>query len=267
MEHDILQKGNLLPVTYYSAYKLIEPLLITPIVYHACPHDCIIFCKEYADAITCPKCASSRFKHNGIPAKKFIYLPIEPRIVRMFNCRTTAKLLQQHPGASESGSSLMHGIHDSPVWKKAYSKTGVFQGDNRGLSFALCTDGVNPFSHNRVAYSMWPIMLTLLNLPRDIRNLFSSIFLVGIIPGNGTQEPKNLDPYMDILVDEILHLSNKEMYDAYQESTFIFNAEILSYVLDYRGIGKLFKVCGSGAYQGCAWCNIEGKQYNLNCNY
>ena len=37
-----------------------------------------------------------------------------------------------------------------------------------------------------VTYSMWPIMLNLLNLPRKIRNLFSSILLVGIVPANGT---------------------------------------------------------------------------------
>lgn len=34
-----------------------------------------------------------------------------------------------------------------------------------------CTDGVNPFAHNKVTYSMWPIMLTLLNLLPHYRDI------------------------------------------------------------------------------------------------
>ena len=90
----------------------------------------------------------------------------------------------------------------------AYDKAGIFNGDSRGVSLALCTDGVNPFSHNKVSYSMWPIMITLLNLPRKFRNRFGSILLTGIIPANGTKEPKNLNPYLDILVDELIELSS-----------------------------------------------------------
>ena len=72
----------------------------------------------------------------------------------------------------------------------------VFQGDQRGLAFSICADGVNPFSHNRVCYSMWPVVLTLLNLPRVIRQSFANLLLVGIIPaGDGGKEAKNLIPY------------------------------------------------------------------------
>lgn len=68
--------------------------------------------------------------------------------------------------------------------------TGIFGGDHRGVSLALCTDGVNPFAHNQVVYSMWPIMLTLLNLPQRLRNLFANILLVGIVPRNERKEAK-----------------------------------------------------------------------------
>lgn len=52
---------------------------------------------------------------------------------------------------------------------------------------------------------MWPIMLSLLNLPAHLRNIRGSILLAGIIPGK--DEPKNLDPYIEILVDEINHMN------------------------------------------------------------
>ena len=160
------------------------------------------------------KCGSPRYKHeaSSIPLRKFVYLPLQPRLTRMFGSQNISEILQSHSGSSKAKSSLMYDIHDSPTWKREYSPNGLFNGDKRGISLAFCTDGVNPFSHNRVAYSMWPIMLTLLNLPRKIRNSFSSIFLLGIIPGNGTQEPKSLEPYLDVAVDELLKLSNTDLY-------------------------------------------------------
>ena len=63
------------------------------------------------------------------------------------------------------------------------------------------SDGTNPFSKEKVAYSVWPITLEILNLPHQIRRLPRSIMLAGIIPGKS--EPQNLDPYIEILVDEL----------------------------------------------------------------
>ena len=53
--------------------------------------------------------------------------------------------------------------------------------DSRGIYLNLCTYGVNHFSHLWCNYSMWPNMLSLINLPRKIGNDFNNILLVGII--------------------------------------------------------------------------------------
>ena len=124
-----------------------------------------------------------------------------------------AQLVQEHGGITPS--SILFDLHDSPLWKSAYSDSGVFEGDKRGISFSLCTDGVNPFSHLRCNYSMWPVVLNLLNLPKNIRHAFFNMFLVGIIPGNGSKEASNVHPYLEILVDELLSISNAKMYDSY----------------------------------------------------
>ena len=60
----------------------------------------------------------------------------------------------------------------------------------------ICTDGMNPFSREKVEYSMWPIVVTVQNLPRNIRYL-----PVSIVPGK--LEPKNMDPYLDVFVEEV----------------------------------------------------------------
>ena len=61
----------------------------------------------------------------------------------------------------------------------------------------------------------------------------------------------HLDPYLSILVDELLSLSNRKLFDAYQNAPFQLKLEVFMFVLEYPGIGKVFNVMGSGAYQGC----------------
>lgn len=260
--HHILPKGNKLPDSYMAAMKVIQPFLVKPIIFDCCPNDCIVFRGDYEALEECPKCDAKRFTPKRLPKKRYSYLPIAPRLARMFESQNIAQILQNHAVRSHDDESTMYDIQDSPRWKNAYSKEGIFLGDSRGIAFSLCTDGVNPFSKNRVVYSMWPIVLTLLNLPRNIRNLFGNLMLVGIFPGNGTKEPGSLNPYLEILVDEMLPLSNQQLYDSYRKAPFMLKVDILLYILDYPGINKVFGTMGSGAYQGCSWCEIEGMSFS-----
>ena len=113
LQHEIFPLGNTLPSSYDSAIKLIEPLLIQPIVFHACRNDCIIFRKEYDDCNKCPKCGEARFTKLGIAAKRFLYLPIGPRLVRLFGTSNLSQVVQLH-GLHVSGSAL-YNIHNSPT--------------------------------------------------------------------------------------------------------------------------------------------------------
>ena len=122
----------------------------------------------------------------------------------------------------------------------------AFLEEIKGISLALCTDGVNPFAHNKVTYSMWPIMLTLLNLPRNMRNLFANILLVGIIPSNGPKDPQSLTPYLDVLVEEMLEICSCTLFDAYQNAPFKCKAARLLYVLIILVLGRL-----------CLWWGLE----------
>lgn len=103
---------------------------------------------------------------------------------------------------------------------------------------------------------MQPIMLTILNLPREARNHFGK--LVGMVPGNGSKEAEHLSPYLEIVVDQLLEQSSSKLWDAYKCAPFDCKINILLHVLDYPGVCKVFQIVGSGAYKGCAWCKIEG---------
>lgn len=239
-----------LPTSYKEARAMIEPYVVKKKIYKFCINNCVAFRNEYADLKECPLC-------HSVDQKRFIYLPVGPRLARIFGEESLAKLLQAHDG-SKNTRWLMWDIQDSPVWKEIYSEDGYFMGNNNGVSFALEMDGVNPFHNVGIQYSMTPLMLTLLNLPRNVRNQFGNIFLVGIIPGNGCSEVTKVDPYVEILVDELLYLTKCKIVDAYQSAPVDIKIKVLLYVLDYPGLCKIFNQQGSGGLSGCHWCHIRG---------
>jgi len=54
---------------------------------------------------------------------------------------------------------------------------------------------------------------------------------MGIIPGR--KEHKNIDPYLEVLVDELLQLNGSTVFDA--ESFTLIYADILLHILNYPG--------------------------------
>lgn len=84
---------------------------------------------------------------------------------------------------------------------------------------SLFTDGVNPNKNIVCQKSMWPVILTWITLPQSVRQLLGPMLLMGIIPcGKKGSEPKSLDPYLSILVDELLSLTEFPVYDSYRSA-------------------------------------------------
>ena len=97
--------------------------------------------------------------------------------IALFQEQNLSKLLQSH--STQAFTTEVHDIHQT--WKEWYGENGIFQGDSRGLALALCTDGTNPYSKEKNAYSMWPITLSILNLhlPSSLRSS------AGTLPAGG----------------------------------------------------------------------------------
>ena len=66
--------------------------------------------------------------------------------------------------------------------------------------------------------------------------------LNGIVPGPG--EPKDFDPYIEIVVDEVLSLNGVKVYDGYRNEQFQLQANIILQVFDYPGQKKVLKCVG-----------------------
>ena len=277
LHYFILPPGNSLPATYAAALSIIQPLLSPKREYHCCPNDCIIYRGPHADDTHCHVCGEERYLEKSIPKKRFKYLPLISRVERYFKNKTISKLFQDH--IYQPATADVHDIHQTSTWKEWYGENGIFHGDSRGLALALCTDGTNPFAKEKNSYSMWPIMITFLNLPSSLRRSAGFLQLVGIIPGK--HEPKNTDTYLQVLVDELRDMNGTRMYDAYRQCWFELRVELLLHILDYPGQNKVLhcngelEICltinamidlflfmshtGAGAYSGCCYCMTKGE--------
>ena len=67
-----------------------------------------------------------------------------------------------------------------------------------------------------------------------------------VLPNMFRKEPKNMDPYVDLIVDDII--ISLSAYDAHMGEDFKLKANILLHVLDYPGQNKLFKSQRKGLY-------------------
>nr|ASR75326.1 transposon protein [Oryza rufipogon] len=103
----MLPVENTLPETTYEAKQVLCPLGLEIHRIHACPNDCILYHKQYADLDACPVCKASRYKRKksadegnkskrGGPAKVVWYLPIIDRFKRIFANPDEAKLVRWH---------------------------------------------------------------------------------------------------------------------------------------------------------------------------
>ncbi|KAL0536446.1 hypothetical protein IC582_025395 [Cucumis melo] len=118
---DILPSPNDLPTSMYEAKKMLGALGMEYEKIHACPNDCCLYRKEYANAIVCPECGESRWKYGKdankkkkIPAKIMWYFPPIPRFQRMFRSVECAKNLTWHATEREIDDKLRHPA-DSPA--------------------------------------------------------------------------------------------------------------------------------------------------------
>ena len=155
----ILPTGNNLPGSYDEAHAFVKPFLLPFVVYDVCPNDCVLFRKtdryDYSKLSECPspKCNGNQYTANRSVARKFYYYPLGPRWKRMYGNATIAEVLQSHD-CDINPAVDVNDIIGSKSWNKAYSQQGFFKGEKRGVSAQLSTDDVNPFSSNKVVYSM-----------------------------------------------------------------------------------------------------------------
>jgi hypothetical protein len=201
---DALPEGHTLPKKFHASKRYIKDVGIGYESIDACEHDCIMFRGEYSDLQECPVCKTNRWKsvNTGVDGKRVYKVPqkvirhfkLKPRARRLFMCSKTSPYMTWHNDGRTKDRMMRHPA-DSPAWKSFDSNHQLFSNDPRNIRFALATDGFNPFGNMKLSYSIWPIVLILIDLPPWICMKELNFILNVIVPGR-KGPGKEMDVYL-----------------------------------------------------------------------
>ena len=98
LSRELLPKENVLPAKHYTTKGVLQALGLAYNIIHACPPGCVLFCGEHKDLKSCPQCGKNRYQEDTktTPMKVVRHFTLAPRLRRMYNSPTIAKLLKWH---------------------------------------------------------------------------------------------------------------------------------------------------------------------------
>ena len=171
--------------------------------------NCVLFRNRYEKSDVCPVCKASRWENETgtkrVPKKVLRHFPIVPRLKRIFASKRTSEETQWHKTKRKPVDNVMSHPADGKAWKDFDRREPTFASDPRNLRLALATDGFNPFGNMSTQYSMWPVLLTPLNLaPWECVNPANG-FMALLIPGPKSPG-KDFDVFLEPLIKELLDL-------------------------------------------------------------
>jgi len=262
--------NNLVPEDYYRAKKIVSKLGLTAQKIDCCVNGCMLFyteenleLKEWkfcnAPRYTKRKVGKGRFKE--VPVKRMHYLPLIPRLKRLYASMSSAPHMRWHHKKRQPGV-LCH-PSDGEAWKHFDQTYPNFAAEPRNVRLGLCTDGFTPFNQSATPYSCWPVIVTPYNLPPELCMTTPYMFLTLIIPG--PHNPKNnIDVFLQPLIDELKLLWNEGVltYDISKQQNFNMKAALMWTINDFPAYGMLSGWSTAGKL-ACPSCMGKSKAFSL----
>ena len=174
---------------------------------------------------------------------------------RWFGESSLAKLV--YNGDVTMDPDVLEDFQDGSKFRSWY-RDGMFSDSRSGsIPLGLFTDGMNP-NWQLIQYSMWPVLIySWWSLPPQYRTMLDPMMLYGIIPGNGRQEPSSLEPYMELLVDEILTMDGQDFFNSYLGAPVSVKVRLVYYYCDIPAYSKLLHLPGQAALRACPYCEAQ----------
>uniref|UniRef100_A0A803KV28 Uncharacterized protein n=1 Tax=Chenopodium quinoa TaxID=63459 RepID=A0A803KV28_CHEQI len=149
--HMSFNYDNNLPSSSYEAKKYTKALGLDYVRIDACVNHCVLFRKEYANEVKCPKCLAPRWKQDvsqddegsyedegakrktRVPQLVLHHFPLIPRLQRMFMCSKIAMHMRWHKKKhfSDDDDGIMRHPRDSKSWKSLDELYPDFAADAR----------------------------------------------------------------------------------------------------------------------------------------
>ena len=160
---DVLPPNHKLPKDMYQSKKLLSGLGMDYEKIDVCQNNCMLFWKDHVNEMECLKCGKSRFvevvNEDGekvtteIAHKQLRYMPLTPRLKRLFISNKTIRHMRQHKEGIRENNQVMTHPFDGDAWKSLDNFDLEFARDPRNVRVGLATDGFTPFSENAASYS------------------------------------------------------------------------------------------------------------------
>ncbi|CAL9017719.1 unnamed protein product, partial [Prunus brigantina] len=256
----MLPEDNCLPKDHKHAQKVLNGLGLGYEKIHACKNNCMLFYKEYETLDTCPICNESRFKLTSqnrttkVPQKVMRYLPLKPRLQRLYMSTHTAADMRWHKEKRVDDDVMRHPA-DGEAWKEFDRTFPDFVADPRNVRLGLATDGFNPYGVLNQHHSTWPIFVFPYNLPPWKCMKKEYMMLTVLI----TEDPgRSIDVYLRPLVDELKDLwaNGVRTYDKSTEKMFTLRAAVMWTVNDFPAYAMVSGWSTKG-YMACPVCKED----------
>jgi hypothetical protein len=162
----MLPKDHMLPKNTYESMKLLRTLKMPYESIHACPNGCVLFRGEELKAAThYPKCKASRYvevngsdrkkEQSKIPEMVVRYLPLTPRLQRMFMTEESTKQMTWHKDDKRYSDKMVHPAN-ADAWRYFDIQNPDKAKDARNVRVAIATDGFNPYGTHAAPYTCGP---------------------------------------------------------------------------------------------------------------
>jgi hypothetical protein len=226
----MLPKSHKFPKDFYYSKKLLAGLGMPYQKIHVCENNCMLFWKKNENLKYCSFCKKCRYKKmvnkdgsvqtTSVPIKVLRYLPLKPRLQRLYLSQKTAKHMRWHKEGIHNNIGCMSHPSDGTAWKALDHYDPSFARDPRNVRVGLATDGFTPFNSNAAPYSCWPVITIPYNLPPSLCMKDEYVFLTLIIPGSDNP-CKRLNMFMQPLIDELHDLwHGVRTYDSSRKEYF-----------------------------------------------
>ncbi|XP_045802877.1 uncharacterized protein LOC123896546 [Trifolium pratense] len=178
-----------LPKNYYEARQLVAKLGLGAKRIDCCVNGCMLYYSnefgvDDGALLECKFCQEPRYRvtrnsrsvrRKSIPRKAMFYLPIIPRLQRLYASMQTASKMTWH--------------------RENYERRKM-------------SDGFTPYTQvSATPYSCWPVLVTPYNLPPDMCMSKPYMFLAAVIPGPSSPTV-GIDIYLQPLIDDLKRLWN-----------------------------------------------------------
>ncbi|XP_076892432.1 uncharacterized protein LOC143544163 [Bidens hawaiensis] len=154
MVNTLLPEDNKLPKSFNDTKKSLERLSLPYERIDVCKNHCMLFYKQDKTLTRNKYCDESRYKsdRNKVPNLVMSYMPIGPRLKRLYMSTKTAKDMTWHHHHNTKKGSMAH-PSDDMAWKHFDSENPKFAKEIRNVHLGLCTDGFSPNNSNSIPYS------------------------------------------------------------------------------------------------------------------